>query len=398
MGALLDREVPLENECSRCPDHQGRWRCQDCVFPEMLCRSCMRETHQHDPLHRIEQWNGKHFRAAALWEVGVYILIKHHGASNLCDSLKFQKTFLDDIQVKQDRLEVDAGRDSIPAEIDSSHMDWREDCPPTENNDAEMDSLVFAEMNRLYAAQENKGEQYFDTELQSDCEDDHEADELDESESWYTQYLSNSLLSGQSDKVTVNNDGTDTANNDGTANSGGTANQGTATANGDTARANIPNSDALNNPYMRIVHVNGIHHLPVVTCTCKGSDDLPIDLMYSRLIPTSFEKMRTLFTTTVLDTYRLANLELKASAYQYFQLLQRLSAKTSSQVPNLYNDLLKVSRAWRWMKKLKWAGFGHTSANPMTPAAGELSVFCPACPQPNINIPENWQNDPNRYF
>ncbi|KAF8799524.1 hypothetical protein BYT27DRAFT_7227815 [Phlegmacium glaucopus] len=92
----------------------------------------------------------------------------------------------------------------------------------------------------------------------------------------------------------------------------------------------------------------------------------------------------------------LANLELKASAYQYFHLLHRLTAKTGTHVPNLYHDLRKVSRAWWWMKKLKWAGFGHTMADPAAPAAGQLSNFCPACPQPEINLPADWKDDPNR--
>jgi hypothetical protein len=48
------------------------------------------------------------------------------------------------------------------------------------------------------------------------------------------------------------------------------------------------------------------------------------------------------------------------------------------------------------MKKLKWAGFGHKTADPMAPAAGELSIFCPACPQPNINLPDDWKTDKNR--
>ena len=50
------------------------------------------------------------------------------------------------------------------------------------------------------------------------------------------------------------------------------------------------------------------------------------------------------------------------------------------------------------MKKLKWAGYGHTSADPMNPAAGELTIFCPACPQSGINFPTDWKDDPNRYY
>lgn len=182
------------------------------------------------------------------------------------------------------------------------------------------------------------------------------------------------------------------------AKSSGTAEEGTAnTANDLFEGAPPPKKDAFNNHYVRIAHTNGIHHLGVVTCTCRGVDNLPIDLMGSRLVPTSFTIIRTLFTTMALDAFRLANLEMKASAYQYFQFIHRLTSKTTSNVPDLYSNLRKVSRAWRWMKKVKWAGYGQTMGNPSTPAAGELSVFCPACPQPDKNLPPDWKLDVNRY-
>ncbi|KAG1903999.1 uncharacterized protein F5891DRAFT_946598, partial [Suillus fuscotomentosus] len=38
---------------------------------------------------------------------------------------------------------------------------------------------------------------------------------------------------------------------------------------------------------------------------------------------------------------------------------------------------------WRQLKTMKWHGFGHRSDNPST---GELALFCPACPQPGINV------------
>jgi hypothetical protein len=48
------------------------------------------------------------------------------------------------------------------------------------------------------------------------------------------------------------------------------------------------------------------------------------------------------------------------------------------------------------MKKLKWAGFGHKSQEMIEPRAGELANFCPACPQPGINIADDWMAGPKR--
>ncbi|KAF8800765.1 hypothetical protein BYT27DRAFT_7031060, partial [Phlegmacium glaucopus] len=64
--------------CSHCTlDNWAVWRCTDCTLGRPVCRQCMRQTHQDSPLHRIERWTGTHFRRAALWEVGTYILVRH---------------------------------------------------------------------------------------------------------------------------------------------------------------------------------------------------------------------------------------------------------------------------------------------------------------------------------
>jgi hypothetical protein len=101
----------------------------------------------------------------------------------------------------------------------------------------------------------------------------------------------------------------------------------------------------------------------------------------------------------VLDDFRLSNLECKTSAYQFWQRLRRMTNPTAPfKVVDRYKETLRMSRLWRWMKKLKWAGFGQTvqrdSSQPMN---GELTIFCPACPQPGINLPDNWPTDENRY-
>ncbi|KAG1866912.1 hypothetical protein F4604DRAFT_1505302, partial [Suillus subluteus] len=48
-----------------------------------------------------------------------------------------------------------------------------------------------------------------------------------------------------------------------------------------------------------------------------------------------------------------------------------------------YRELMRVGRQWRQLKQLKWHGFGHEKQKPK---AGELALFCPACPQPRVNV------------
>jgi hypothetical protein len=160
----------------------------------------------------------------------------------------------------------------------------------------------------------------------------------------------------------------------------------------------MPRTDFLNNSYLRVLHTNGIHHLAMVCCRCRGSDEVPLDLLACRLVPTSFHTFRTLFTSPLLDYFRLCNLELKASAYQFYQLLRRLSSPIApAEVMNLYNEFRRMSRLWRWMKKLKWQWPNVKRKDPMGISDGVLAMYCPACPQPGINLPVDWKSDPNRY-
>ena len=371
------------------------------MFPTTQCRKCVRELHFHEPFHRIECWTGKFFRPAAMWEVGGYVLIRHHGDHGLCDTLKWQKEHLEDLQSYQDIIDQDTCRNltatsapEISQFPDSNDREtrWGMECDtdPIEN-DEHTEDLILAEMDRFLAQEHASNDAEVNESLLEEGEEENHKECDTEAFEGFKGYL------GHGKEM----NGTAT-NLDGTARD----NRGTAVTNVSSEvdppseeqyeSGMHPKKDAFDNHYVRIAHTNGIHHLGVVTCTCRGLDDLPADLMFSRLVPSSFTIIRTLFTTMALDTFRLANLEMKASAYSYYKFIHRLTAKTTSNVPDLYPDLRKLSRAWRWMKKLKWAGFGHKTADPTTPAAGELSIFCPACPQPDINLPEDWKTDPNR--
>jgi hypothetical protein len=44
---------------------------------------------------------------------------------------------------------------------------------------------------------------------------------------------------------------------------------------------------------------------------------------------------------------------------------------------------MRVARQWRQCKLYKWYGFAHDHQEP---SEGELALFCPACPQPGINM------------
>lgn len=58
---------------------------------------------------------------------------------------------------------------------------------------------------------------------------------------------------------------------------------------------------------------------------------------------------------------------------------------------NRYRELMRVSRIWRNLKYRKWHGFAH--GKDTIPGPGTLALFCVACPQPGINLPQGWEDD-----
>ena len=314
------------------------WRCKDCTSLALLCWRCMQHSHARSPLHHIKCWTGTFFRVAHLWEVGAYILVPHYKEALLCESIATQKSLLEAIQLDKDRDE----QMKLLIRLDST---W----PPM------VEMLPLPEVLILLGH-----------------------DPADESDERPGEYHSMCNLPNESDKSLVE------------------YHSDLEYMNGYLAN-NAPRQDALTNHYVWIVHTNGIHRIALITCGCHSAEAVHADLMYCRLVPTTFSSYNTLFTVAILDDFRISNLECKASAYQYFQKLQRQTCPMSlATCPNVYQELLRMSHLWRWLKKWKWAGHAHQSDTGAVLVPGELANFCPACPQPGINVPADWMHDPLR--
>ena len=63
---------------------------------------------------------------------------------------------------------------------------------------------------------------------------------------------------------------------------------------------------------------------------------------------------------------------------------------TDPRLQNRYKQLLRVSRQWRDLKNRMESGLGH-QLGPVSIPDGHMAIFCPACPQPGINLPEDWK-------
>ena len=52
-----------------------------------------------------------------------------------------------------------------------------------------------------------------------------------------------------------------------------------------------------------------------------------------------------------------------------------------------------MSHEWRHLKMMKRAGHGRYDGR-STKEDGSCAILCPACPQPGINLPPDWENAP----
>ncbi|KAG1727897.1 hypothetical protein EDB19DRAFT_1941844 [Suillus lakei] len=154
---------------------------------------------------------------------------------------------------------------------------------------------------------------------------------------------------------------------------------------------------------MVIIDKSGVHRLEVRCCDCPNVTSPDIQMFQHRFFPASFNRPKTVFTFRVLDDFLLNNLECGTSALNYYSKLlandlEHVSTPCSSNAispsskghdidkacgQDRYRELMRVARQWRQLKTMKWHGFGHQYDNPN---AGDLALFCPARPQPGINI------------
>ncbi|SJL15638.1 uncharacterized protein ARMOST_19142 [Armillaria ostoyae] len=84
----------------------------------------------------------------------------------------------------------------------------------------------------------------------------------------------------------------------------------------------------------------------------------------------------------------------KVSAYEFYHTLVRLTDNSGMHAPpDRYQAFLQVLREWRHIRALKRFGRGHEPGGIQGTKQGELAFCCPACPQPSINLPPDWNQN-----
>lgn len=108
----------------------------------------------------------------------------------------------------------------------------------------------------------------------------------------------------------------------------------------------------------------------------------------------SFKRVKTAFTFEVLEDFLLHQRECNTTGYQYARKIQRATSHMwYTQVPHLHRELRRAARGYRNLQLRRWSGFTDGQVDPKE---GALAVFCASCPQPGINLPDDWREDVNK--
>ena len=129
--------------------------------------------------------------------------------------------------------------------------------------------------------------------------------------------------------------------------------------------------------------------------------------------PATTTRPSTVFAFEVLDEFHELNLQAKTNANDFYKSQERLTDNSGAleglvscapvvfhadsdfrSCKGRYKQFSHCARLWRHLKALVRAGRGHDPEGVAATKQGALVVECPACPHPDKNLPEGWENAP----
>ncbi|PBK70788.1 hypothetical protein ARMSODRAFT_884149, partial [Armillaria solidipes] len=143
-----------------------------------------------------------------------------------------------------------------------------------------------------------------------------------------------------------------------------------------------------------ILDTNGIHDVKVDYCACdrcKGTMQRQ-QLLRFGWYPVTPLHPRTCATLTLLDQFHALTHAGKISTYDYYRYLNTMTDAWGIRLPKRkYTSLLRMVRQYQHLKMLMRAGRGQEENGIATTSEGQLALQCPACPIPEVNLPEGWR-------
>lgn len=145
-----------------------------------------------------------------------------------------------------------------------------------------------------------------------------------------------------------------------------------------------------------VLHTNGIHEVAIQFCGCDHVIPQHLQLLRRGLYPASQITVWTCASFELLKQLHIYSLTTKASTYDFYRALERLTTNTAIDPPkNRLRALMRMFIQWRHLKLLKRGGRAHDPAGVEATRNGELARQCPSCPHPDKNLPDGWENAPD---
>ncbi|KAJ7817572.1 hypothetical protein B0H13DRAFT_2379555 [Mycena leptocephala] len=146
-----------------------------------------------------------------------------------------------------------------------------------------------------------------------------------------------------------------------------------------------------------VIHSNGIHAVAVDYCGCSqahaAGERIEQTLRRSWYPATNLEP-QTCATFRVLETFHIMTLQGKVTTYDFYGGLEKLTDNAGlGNMKDRYKSFMRIMREWRHLVMLKRAARGNDGKRKVAQTLpGELAVTCPACPQPGVNLPADWES------
>ncbi|KAJ7431013.1 hypothetical protein B0H11DRAFT_2165862 [Mycena galericulata] len=144
-----------------------------------------------------------------------------------------------------------------------------------------------------------------------------------------------------------------------------------------------------------VLNWNGLHTVAVDFCGCANAHAAGTrrqQLLRRSWYPSTHAEPQTAATFRVLEMFHIMTLQGKVTTYDFYSGLEKMSDNTGMhKMKDRYKSFMRMMRQWRHLVMLKRAGRGNDTERKVAETkAGELAVVCPACPQPGVNLPEDW--------
>ncbi|KAJ7096584.1 hypothetical protein B0H15DRAFT_773847, partial [Mycena belliarum] len=149
-----------------------------------------------------------------------------------------------------------------------------------------------------------------------------------------------------------------------------------------------------------VIHTNGIHDVSVDYCGCQDAEIVGTrrrQVLRRSWYPATHSEPQTCTTFRALEMFHIMTLQGKVTTYDFYSGLEKMTDNSGLyKVKDRYKAFMRTMREWRHLVLLKRGGIGNDNERSVSETrSGELAVLCPACPRPDVNLPDDWESVPD---